>query len=178
MADCDISESAVRIVVADDFQLWRRHVIGQLQSRNDVIVVGEASDGLEALRKVRQLAPSLILLDVGLPEMNGIAATSAIVRMVPDCKIVILSAHSGSAIVGAAFRAGARGYLLKSDAGRELIPAIEVVLRGDLYVSRSLASDNQTGEHIVQFPGDEAAFRRTLPQPVRTPEKSHRLTRG
>lgn len=178
MADCDISESAVRIIVADDFELWRRHVIGQLQSRNDLIVVGEASDGLEALRKVQQLAPSLILLDVGLPDMNGIAATSAIVRIVPDCRIVILSAHSGSAIVSAAFRAGAHGYLLKTDAGRELIPAIEAVLRGDSYVSRRLAPDNRTREHIVQFPGDEAAFRRALPQPVRAPEKSHRLIRG
>lgn len=178
MPDCDISASAVRIIVADDFELWRRHIIGQLQNRNDLIVVGEASDGLQALRKVQQLAPSLILLDVGLPDVNGIAAASAIVRVAPDCKILILSAHSGGAIVGAAFRAGAHGYLLKTDAGRELIPAIEAVLRGDLFVSRSIAQDNRTEEHVVQFPGDDTALSRTLPQPVRTLEKSHRLTRG
>lgn len=158
MSDCDIRESAVRVLVADDFQLWRRHIVHQLNSRTDLIVVGEASDGPDALRKVEELAPALILLDVGLPGMDGIAVASAIVRASPKSSILIISAHNSGAIVGAAFRAGARGYLLKSDAGRELIPAIEAVLRGDLFVSGGIASDNGPGEHAVQFYADDRAL--------------------
>jgi len=144
--------------VADDFELWRRHVVRQLKSRTDLLVVGEASDGPEALRKVEELAPELILLDVGLPGMDGIAVASAIVRAWPRLNILIMSAYNSGAIVRAALQAGARGYLSKSDAGRELIPAIAAVLRGDLFVSGGIASDNTPGEHAAQFYADDRSL--------------------
>jgi len=158
MSDGAIRESAVRVFVADDFELWRRHVVAQLKSRTDLLVVGEASDGPDALRKVEELAPALILLDVGLPGMDGIAVASAIIRTLPKSNILIISAHNSGAIVRAAFRAGARGYLSKSDVGRELIPAIDAVLRGDLFVSGGVASDNAAGEHAVQFYADDRSL--------------------
>jgi DNA-binding NarL/FixJ family response regulator len=158
MSDCDIRESAVRVLVVDDFELWRRHLVRQLTSRTDLLVVGEASDGPGALRKVEELAPALILLDVGLPGMDGIAVASAIVRASPKSNILIMSAHNSGAIVRAAFRAGARGYLSKSAAGRELIPAINAMVRGDLFVSGGIASDNAPGEHAVQFYADDGSL--------------------
>lgn len=149
MPDCDISKSVVRILVVDDFELWRRHIIGELRKRADWIIVAEASDGPEALEKFEELTPELVLLDVGLPTMDGITVASAMVRAAPGAKLLMLSAHNGGAIVQAALGAGARGYLLKSDAGRELVPAIEAVLRGDLFVSRRIGSYDATGRHAL-----------------------------
>lgn len=144
MSDCDISKSAVRVLVVDDFELWRRHIVDVLQKRADFRVVGEASDAPEALQKVQELAPELVLLDVGLPTMDGITLASAMVGVAPEARILMLSAHNGDDIVRSALRAGARGYLVKSAAGRELMPAIEAVLRGDLFVSSRIASDHTT----------------------------------
>lgn len=177
MSDCHISEPAIRILVVDDFELWRRHLLGQLEKCPCFLVVGEASDGPEALRKVEQFEPALILLDVGLPGMDGIAVTSAILRVTPKSKILIISAHNNGAITRAAFRAGAHGYLLKTDAGKELIPAIESVLRGDLFVSRTVASDFSFSEDASQVFGDSPIFSRILPRSVRISEKPHRIPR-
>jgi DNA-binding NarL/FixJ family response regulator len=142
MPDCDINESAIRVLIVDDFELWRRHIVGELQKSARFTVVGEASDGPEALKKAGELAPGLILLDVGLPTMDGITVAAAIIRVAPDVKILMLSAHNGGSIVNAALLAGARGYLLKSDAGRELMPAIEAVVRGGVFVSTRIISDD------------------------------------
>jgi DNA-binding NarL/FixJ family response regulator len=175
MSDCHISEPAIRILVVDDFELWRRHLIGQLQKRPGFQVVAEASDGPEALRKVEQLEPSVIILDVGLPGMDGIAVTSAILRVTPKSRILVISAHNNGAIARAVFRAGAHGYLLKTDAGRELIPAMEAVLRGDLFVSHTVASDFSVGEDVAHVFADRPIFDRIVPRSVRISEKPHRI---
>ena len=150
MFDRDVNASVVRVLVVDDFELWRRHIVGELQKCADLTVVGEASDGPEALQKVEELAPALILLDVGLPTMDGIAVASAMVRAAPEVKILMLSAHNGVPIVQAALRAGARGYLVKSDSRRELMPAIDAILRGQLFVSSRITSEGAHGMQVVQ----------------------------
>ena len=132
------------------------------RSAPNLRIVGEASDGPEALRKVEELAPELILLDVGLPTMDGITVASAIAQAAPEAKILMLSAHNGGAIVHAALLAGARGYLLKSHAGKELLPAIEAVVRGELFVSSRIAPDDASCRHAVQFYSNDETLSASL----------------
>ena len=102
-------------------------------------VVGEVSDGVEAIEKAKELKPDLILLDIGLPTLNGIAAAQLIREFFPECKILIVSENRSTDIVEKALRSGAGGYVLKSDVGSELLPAIEAVLEGKRFISASLA---------------------------------------
>jgi DNA-binding NarL/FixJ family response regulator len=98
-------------------------------------VIGEASDGLEAVQKAEELQPDLILLDVGLPTLNGIEVARRISRLVQSATILFVSLINDEAVVGAALSSGAKGYVLKLDAGRELLLAVESVLRGQRFFS-------------------------------------------
>jgi DNA-binding NarL/FixJ family response regulator len=103
-------------------------------------VIGEASDGLEAVQKARELQPDLILLDMGLPTLNGIESALRIRPLVPEAKILFVSQNSDPDVIGAALSNGASGYLLKTDARRGLFAAVEAVIRGDKFVSKQLKS--------------------------------------
>ena len=104
-------------------------------------IIGEASDGLEAVQKAEELNPDLILLDIGLPKLNGIEAAHRISRLVPAAKILFVSQENDKDIVAAALSNGAKGYLRKQNAGTELLSAVEVVLRGNRFVSEGLISE-------------------------------------
>jgi DNA-binding NarL/FixJ family response regulator len=134
----------VSILVADDFQPFRQFVFSTLQERPDCQVICEVADGLEAVQKARELKPDLILLDMGLPHLNGIEAAKQICQVVPGTKILFLSQNNDADVVRAALRSGGRGYVLKADAGSELWPAIEAVLQGKQFVSSGLAGRVQT----------------------------------
>jgi DNA-binding NarL/FixJ family response regulator len=130
--------SLIRILVVDDFENWRRQIHSLLQARPTWQVIAEASDGLEAVQKAEELKPDLIVLDVGLPNLSGIEAARQIRQRSPNSEIVFLSQHSDLDLVRAALATGGLGYVLKMDAGRELLPAIDAVLLGKQFVSSSL----------------------------------------
>ena len=108
------------------------------QQRPQWRVIAQASDGSEAVQKAEELKPDLIVLDIGLPKLNGIEAARRIREHSPSCKIVFLSQNNDHDIVRAALSTGGLGYISKTDASRELLPAVDAVLRGKQYVSGSL----------------------------------------
>jgi DNA-binding NarL/FixJ family response regulator len=130
--------SSIRILITDDFKDWRRQVHLLLQARPTWQVIAEAADGSEAVQKAEELKPDLILLDIGLPKLNGIEAARRIRQLSPNSKIIFLSQNSDLDVVRAALGASAFGYVRKMDAGRELLPAMDAVLGGRQFVSSSL----------------------------------------
>jgi DNA-binding NarL/FixJ family response regulator len=132
------SIAVIRVLVADDFKAWRHFVSSTLQKQSELRIVDEASNGLEAIHKAKELQPDLVLLDIGLPKLNGIEAAIRIHQAVPAAKILFVSAVNDAEVVRAALSNGAQGYALKMDAGTELLPAIEDVIQGKRFVSSRL----------------------------------------
>jgi len=120
--------SIVRILVADDHALFRQFVVELLGKRPELQVVGEASDGLEALQKAVELRPDLILLDIGLPSLDGIKVARKMRSLVPESKIIFLTQESSADVVEEALSLGARGYVAKIRAQVDLFAAVETVL--------------------------------------------------
>ena len=129
----------MRVLVVDDFELWRRRICTALQMQPDLQVIGEAPDGLEAVQKAHELQPDLILLDIGLPKLSGIEAARRMREYTPQSRILVVSEHRSRDIVEEALRAGADGYVVKSVAYRDLLPAIRIVLQGSQFVSALIA---------------------------------------
>lgn len=130
---------ALRILAVDDFEPWRCFVSSALHQQLDLQAFLEVSDGLEAVHKAENLRPDLILLDIGLPTLNGIEAASRIRDVSPDSKILFLSEESSPEVAEAALEAGGDGYVVKSDAGRELLAAVKALREGKRYISTRLA---------------------------------------
>jgi DNA-binding NarL/FixJ family response regulator len=130
--------SSIRILIADDYERWRRQVRLLFQARPEWQVIAEASDGSEAVQKAEELKPDLILLDIGLPKLNGIEAALRIRQLSPSSKIIFLSLHTSLDVVQAALSTGARGYVCKTDAQSELLLAVDAVFRGKQFVSSSI----------------------------------------
>lgn len=141
MVNANISSVPARTLIVDDHEAWRRHVCSVLETEPGLLVVGEASDGPEAVRKAEELKPDLILLDIGLPGLNGIEAERRICHVAPGAKILFLSQNNDAEIVQAVLSHGAQGYVLKVDAGAELLPAIKAILRGDKFVSSRIEGE-------------------------------------
>jgi DNA-binding NarL/FixJ family response regulator len=133
-----LKDSIVRVLLVDDFGPWLNLVQTYLGHRPNIHILDVATDGSEALRKAEELQPDLILLDVGLPKMNGIEAAARIQKCAPKCAMVFLSQCADPDVVRAAFKAGGSGYVLKSDATKDLMDAIATVLRGELFASHTL----------------------------------------
>jgi DNA-binding NarL/FixJ family response regulator len=129
-----------RILVVDDFEPWRRFARSTLERQPEVKVIGEVSDGLEAVQQAQQMQPDLILLDIGLPTINGIEAARRIRDCAPHSKILFVSENRSPDVAQEALSTGAGGYLVKSDATSELLPAVKAVIKGKRFVSTSLAS--------------------------------------
>ena len=136
--------SHVRVLVVDDCDLWREFSVSTLEGQPEFQVIGEAADGLEAVQKAEELKPDLILLDIGLPKLNGIEAENWLCQAAPGTKLLLLTQHSDAEIVKAALSNGAQGYVLKTDAESELLPAIKAILRGEEFVSSGLKWDNSS----------------------------------
>jgi DNA-binding NarL/FixJ family response regulator len=138
--------STIRVLVVDDYEPLRRVVRLILQLRDDLQIIGEASDGLEAVQTAKALQPDLILLDIDLPTLNGIQAARRLHELVPQAKILFLSIESSPDVVREAFSAGGSGYVYKLNIGSELLTAIETVLRGTEFVGSELGFA-QTARH-------------------------------
>jgi DNA-binding NarL/FixJ family response regulator len=130
---------SIRILLADDHQLVRDGIRSLLEKMPEVEVVGEASNGREVIELVRSKSPSLVLMDIAMPVLDGIATLSRITKQFPRIKVVMLSAYGTEDYVSRAFRSGASGYMLKYAAAVELEMVIRVVAQGKTYVSPSIS---------------------------------------
>lgn len=129
----------VRVVVVEDFEPWRRFISSKLQKQPEYRIICEVTDGLEAVKKIQELRPDLILLDLGLPGLGGIEVAKRIIERAPGSKILFLSENRSWDVAQEALATGAGGYVVKSDAVTELLPAMKAVLRGKQFLSSSLA---------------------------------------
>ena len=134
-----MGESSIRVLVVDDYEPWRRLACAMLLKQPELQVIAEVSDGPEAVQQARELQPDLILLDIGLPTLNGIEAARRIREFSPASKILFVSENRSADIAEEALSTGAGGYVVKLDAESELLPAIKAVLEGKRFVSASLA---------------------------------------
>jgi DNA-binding NarL/FixJ family response regulator len=134
--------NAIHILVVDDYEPWRRFVCLTLQIKPQCEVISEAADGLEAVQKTQQLRPDLVLLDIGLPTLNGIKVARRMREVSPKTIILFLSEIRSLDIVEEALRTGASGYVVKSSAASDLLPAIAAVLQGKRFVSPSLEGND------------------------------------
>jgi DNA-binding NarL/FixJ family response regulator len=148
----------VQVLLVDDVPEVRIVIASFLKKDSRLKISSEASDGIEAVRKAEQLQPDLILLDIGLPCLNGLDAAHLIRKVSPQSKILFVSQESSPEIVQEAFRIGAHGYVVKADMMSDLLAAVDAVLRGDRFVGRRLA-DVVTKEHAEESP---ASLIRTL----------------
>jgi DNA-binding NarL/FixJ family response regulator len=122
------------VLVVDDFEPFLRFVCAALEKRVDLQIVGGASDGLEAVQKAVELKPDLILMDIGLPSLNGIEAARQIRKLVPESKIIFLSQESSADVVQEALSVGAWGYVVKARAASDLVAAVETAISGPKFV--------------------------------------------
>jgi DNA-binding NarL/FixJ family response regulator len=124
-----MGRSIIRVLIIDDYEPWRRFVRLTLLTYEKLQIIGEVCDGLDAVTKAQELQPDLILLDIGLPHLNGIEAAQKIREVSPASKILFVSENRSVDIIEKALSTGASGYILKVDAARELLPAIGAILR-------------------------------------------------
>ena len=137
-----MTTASLRVLVVDDFEPFRRYLRSILQKEVKARNILEASDGAEAVELAQEFEPDLILLDVGLPKLNGVEAARRIRELAPRSKILFVSQESSPDIVRQSFSLGASGYVVKTDAGSELGTAVRAILRGEKFVSSSLAVGN------------------------------------
>jgi DNA-binding NarL/FixJ family response regulator len=130
--------ASVRILIVEDSQSWRRAIRSILQECPDLAVICECSDGLEAIRKSEELQPDLVVLDIGLPSLNGLEAGRRIRKVTPGTKILFLTAHFSADLVREALQSGAFGYVVKSNAASDLLSAVNAVMCDQRFVSSGL----------------------------------------
>jgi DNA-binding NarL/FixJ family response regulator len=130
----------VKVLVVDDYAPWRHFVNLALAVKPEVQIVGEAQDGITAIQKVSELTPDVVILDIGLPDMNGIQVARRIREMAPNTRILFLTENTSRDIVRDALLTGAQAYVVKSFAAKDLVPAFEAVLLDCHFVSAAAAT--------------------------------------
>ena len=130
----------IRILIADDHGIVRKGLRLQLEQREEFEVAGEASDGREAVRMAEELAPEVVIMDIAMPNLNGIDAAAQMVKRAPHAKVIILSMHSDESYLTRALAAGVKGYLLKDNADVDLYRAVQVVAQGKVFFSPTIAN--------------------------------------
>lgn len=140
------------ILIADDHEVARRGFRAILECEPDLHVVAEASDGREAVEKAKTFTPCIILMDIGMPNLNGMEATRQLQRELPESQVLIVTMHSSEELLKEAMQAGAKGYLLKTDADRELITAIRSLCRHRSYFSPRFRGSLESGAPAASAP--------------------------
>jgi DNA-binding NarL/FixJ family response regulator len=156
----------IRVVIADDHQLFRRGLKMVLEAEDDIEVVAEAPDGQDAVTRVEQLAPDVVLMDVRMPRMGGIEATRAIRQLFPITRIIVLSVSDEQDDLYSAFKAGANGYLLKEVSIEEVADAVRKVFAGESLFPAALAS-----KLLADFSGQPKALDDPVPVSPRLTER-------
>jgi DNA-binding NarL/FixJ family response regulator len=136
--------ASLGVLVVEDFAPFSQFIRSALADRQEVQVIGEVADGLEAVQKAELLEPDLILLDVGLPTLNGIEAARQIRKLAPKSKIIFVSQETSSEVVAEAFHLGACGYVMKTNAAFDLLRAVDAALQGKYFLSAGLSIWNVT----------------------------------
>ncbi len=154
----------IRLVIADDHMLLRKGLLALMETTPDIEVVGEAADGIEAVTKTCELKPDVILLDLLMPRMDGIAAIGAIRRELPQAKILVLTSFDDDDKVFPAFKAGALGYMLKDSAPLELLQAIRIVNQGKSFLHPTIASKvlNELNRPVELIPAPDSLTDREM----------------
>jgi two-component system nitrate/nitrite response regulator NarL len=134
------SDAVIKVLLADDHAIFREGVRSALLPYDFVSVVGEAADGAETVRKAKELAPDMVLMDISMPIMNGVEATRILRREMPEIKVLILTVHKNNEYVIEIIESGANGYLLKETSGQELARAIKTVFSGKSFFSAEISS--------------------------------------
>jgi DNA-binding NarL/FixJ family response regulator len=154
----------INILIVDDYEEWRRQIGFLFRVRPELRVIGEASDGLEAVQKAEELKPDLVLLDIGLSKLNGIEVARRLRELRSNAKIIFLSQDNSLDAVCAAMGTGANGYVYKAHAGSELLAAVEAVLRGERYLSGRLKNcefsevDQDSSRHTIFYCSDDSCL--------------------
>ncbi len=131
----------VKVLIADDHALVREGIAAFLKLCDDIEVVAEASDGIEAIEKIRKHRPDIIIMDVNMPKLGGLETTVEIKKMHPEIKILVLTQYEDREYIARFLKAGVSGYLLKKAVGSDLIAALRAIVRGELYLYSSIASE-------------------------------------
>jgi DNA-binding NarL/FixJ family response regulator len=131
----------LRVVIADDHQMMREGLLLLVNSQPDMEIVGEAENGQTAVALAQQLQPDVVVMDISMPEMNGLKATQCLVQMCPNIKILTLTRHTDDGYLQQLLQSGSRGYVLKQSASEELVRAIRLVVSGHVYLDPAVAGE-------------------------------------
>jgi DNA-binding NarL/FixJ family response regulator len=155
----------IRILIADDHDVVRKGLRALLEDRTDWEVCGEATNGRQAVEQARELRPDVAVLDVSMPDLNGLEATRQIRKLLPQTEVLILTVHETEQMILEVLKAGARGFVFKSDAGRDLISAVECLSQHKPFLT-SKASYMVLGDYLkAETPQDEKRLSRSLLTP-------------
>lgn len=128
----------IKILVVDDHELIRRRIVELLSAKPEFDIVGMAGNGLEAIKTAKQCQPDVVLMDISMPELNGIQAAPLVKKAAPQAEILMVTTHDDASFVREAFSAGARGFLMKSELPSELVPAVNDVFSKKRFISKKL----------------------------------------
>jgi len=134
-----MSKTKTKVLLVDDHTIVRQGIKALLDTQEGIEVVGEAEDGREAIEKAKQMAPNVIVIDITMPNLNGIEATRQIKKINPEMKVLVLTVHDNEEYIHRILQAGASGYLLKESAVSDLVSAINAVEKGDIFLSPSIS---------------------------------------
>jgi CheY-like chemotaxis protein len=147
-----------RILVVEDFEPFRRLVRAELEQRPELYIIGQVSDGLSAVQLAAELQPDLVLIDIGLPKLNGVEAARRIREVSPLSKLLFVSTEASTHMVREILRLGAHGYIDKMQARMDLVPAVETVLADRRFLSSSLELNDDPCRHEVQFYASDSTY--------------------